>query len=381
MSEKIFSVKDEKTHTDYKLTVSYNSFTIEFILQNSTYFREKYESGNLSLQAFHQKNKIFKQFDSTLKIADVIRTKMEKKQYSLQSAVLTLKFRNEYDDIENISFELKPPKGSTSSQSESQKGDTYKKRVEDLNQKAKMEKLSGNTATSSSYKQPVQAPPQPQKPKVVAPPPQNPKPKPVPPPVQKVQNPPPSKPADDPFFYKPGKPEMQIVGSYVPPSMNKNGTIFERIEQCKKLKSDMKKTCEDIYNRLLDVKKRIDNFVDKAFANNPTPEDRKKALSLITEVFNLRQGFKDMDDYAEIFKNEVKEKKINFNATQKEQFEDDMLILGKAFPYALTPFHQKIDHLFIQVQHNFFKEKNLRFYKEREIADILKLKEKLFNKM
>ena len=128
MSEKIFSIKDEKTNTDYKLTVSYNSFTIEFILQNATYFKEKYESGNLTLPIFHKKNKIFKQFDNILKIADVIRTKMEKKQYSLQSAVLTLKFRNEYDDIENISFELKPPKGSTSSQSESQKGDTYKKK-------------------------------------------------------------------------------------------------------------------------------------------------------------------------------------------------------------------------------------------------------------
>ena len=104
-------------------------------------------------------------------------------------------------------------------------------------------------------------------------------------------------------------------------------------------------------------------------------------MNLITEVLLLRQGFKDIDDYAEIFKNEVKEKKINFSAAEKEQFEDDMLILGKAFPYALTPFHQKIDHLFIQVQHNFFKEKNLRFYKEREIADILKLKEKLFNKL
>ena len=328
MSEKIFSIKDEKTNTDYKLTVSYNSFTIEFILQNATYFNEKYESGNLTLPIFHKKNKIFKQFDNILKIADVIRSKIEKKQYSLQSGVLTLKFHNEYDDIENIPFELKP--------------------------------VTGTTTTNA---------PEPQKSK------------PVSPPVQKSQNPPPSNPANDPFFYKPSKPEMQIVGSYVAPSMNKNGTIFERIENCKKLKSDMKKTCEDIYNRLLDVKKRIDNFVDKAFANNPTAEDKKKALSLITEVFNLRQGFKDMDDYAEIFKNEVKEKKINFNATQKEQFEDDMLLLGKAFPYSLTPFHQKIDHLFIQVQHNFFKEKNLRFYKDREIADILKLKEKLFNKM
>jgi hypothetical protein len=47
----------------------------------------------------------------------------------------------------------------------------------------------------------------------------------------------------------------------------------------------------------------------------------------------------------------------------------------------LTPLHQKIDHLFVQVQHNFFKEKNSWFYKERELADILKMKDKLFNKL
>ena len=140
-------------------------------------------------------------------------------------------------------------------------------------------------------------------------------------------------------------------------------------------------TLDDIFNRLNDVKKRIDNFVDKAFANNPTENDKKKALSLITEVLLLRQGFKDLDDYAEIFKNEVKQKHITFNSTDQERFDDDMIILGKAFPYALTPFHQKIDHLFVQVQHNFFKEKNLRFYKERELTNVLKLKDKLFNKL
>ena len=384
MSEKIFSLKDEKTLTDYRLTVSYNSFTLEFILQNASYIKERYESGNLSLPAFHQKNKIFKQFDNILKIAEVIRNKMEKKQYSLQSGVLTLKFHDEYNNLVNIPFELKPVDFSKSNKSETQKGDIYKKRVSDLNIKVNESKLSSGTSSSSSYKPPVHVT-QPPKPKVVALPPQNPpKPKPTPPPVQKPQNPPsskPSNPEDDKFFYKPSsKPQIQIVGSYVPPSMNKSGTIWKRIEQCKKLKTNMQKTLEDIYNRLLDVKKRIDNYVDKAFANNPTPEVRKKALDLITEVLILRQGFKDIDDYAEIFQNEVKENNLKFNATEKEKFDDDMLILGKAFPYALTPFHQKIDHLFIQVQHNFFKEKNLRFYKEREIADILKYKEKLFGK-
>jgi hypothetical protein len=369
MSEKIFTIKDNY-NKEYKLTMAYNSFTIEFILQHPTYIKEKYESGNLTLVAFQKKNKVFKQFESTLKIADVIRSKIEKKQYSLQNQVLTLKFHNEYDDVENVPFELKPTKGM-GNQSETQKDDLYKKRVDDLSKKAiESNKSSGS---SSSYK-PSPPPPKPA--------PQPPKPKPAPQPVQKPPQAP-SKPSnDDNYFYKPSStPQIQIVGSYTPPSMNTNGTLFQRIEQCIKLKKDMKKTLDDIYNRLNDVKKRIDNFVDKAFANNPTESDRKKALSLITEVLLLRQGFKDLDDYAEIFKNEVKEKHITFNATDQEKFDDDMLILGKAFPYALTPFHQKIDHLFVQVQHNFFKEKNLRFYKEKELAPVLKLKEKLFNKL
>ena len=350
MSEKLFTIKDNNNN-DYKLTVAYNSFTIEFIVQHPTYIKEKYESGNITLAAFQKKNKVFKQFDSTLKIADVIRSKIEKKQYSLQSGVLTLKFHNEYDNIENVSFELKPVK---SNQSETQKDDLYKKRVDDLSKKAiESNKNSGN---SSSYK------PIPQ-PKVVSQPQIKPKPKPAPQPVQKppqapkpVQKPPQIQNKnnnDDNYFYKPSKPEIEITGSYIPPSMNTNGNIFQR----------------------------IDNFVDKAFANNPTENDKKKALSLITEVLLLRQGFKDLDDYAEIFKNEVKQKHITFNSTDQERFDDDMIILGKAFPYALTPFHQKIDHLFVQVQHNFFKEKNLRFYKERELTNVLKLKDKLFNKL
>ena len=372
MSEKIFTIKDNNNN-DYKLTIAYNSFTIEFIVQHPTYIREKYESGNLTLVAFQKKNKVFKQFDSTLKIADVIRSKIEKKQYSLQQGVLTLKFHNEYDNIENVSFELKPAKGTN--QSDSQKDDTYKKRVNDLSKKAvESNKPSGNSY-SSSYK------PSPPQPKTVPPPPSKPKPAPQPPQKPPQAPAPPKSSNDDNYFYKPSAPEIEIVGSYIPPSMNTKGTLFDRIGKCLKLKKDMKKTLEDIYSRLNDVKKRIDNFVDKAFANNPTEKDKKKALSLITEVLLLRQGFKDLDDYAAIFKNEVKQKNITFNATDQEKFDDDMLLLGKAFPYALTPFHQKIDHLFVQVQHNFFKEKNLRFYKEKELTNILKLKDKLFNKL
>lgn len=361
MSEKIFTVTDQRNHNSYRLTISYNSFTIEFILQNATYVKERYESGNMALPAFHQKNKIFKQFDSVLKIADVLRSKIEKNQYSLETPNLILKFRDAYDNLENIKFELKPSTGGQSGKVESTKS-----RIDNLD---KIAKQSAKAPASSSYK-PVQS----YKPQ-----------KPTPPPVSyqppKSTPPPPPKPAPAPTSNPPSAPSIPIVGSYVPPSMDKKGTIWQRIDKCKALKKDMKKTCENIYNRLVDVKKRIDNFVDKAFANNPSPQDRQKALNLITEVFLLRQGFKDIDNYPEIFQNEVKQNHITFNAADKERFDDDMLLLGKAFPYALTPLHQKIDHLFVQVQHNFFKEKNLRFYKERELADILKMKDKLFNKL
>ena len=43
MSEKLFTIKDNNNN-DYKLTVAYNSFTIEFIVQHPTYIKEKYES-------------------------------------------------------------------------------------------------------------------------------------------------------------------------------------------------------------------------------------------------------------------------------------------------------------------------------------------------
>ena len=159
--------------------------------------------------------------------------------------------------------------------------------------------------------------------------------------------------------------------------MDKNGTIWERIDHCLKLKKDMKKTLDELNNRLNISKKKIDNFVDKAFANNPTIEDKKKALALITEVLLLRQGFRDIDFYKEIFEKEVKEKGIKFNAEEKEKFDDNMILLGKSFPYSLTPYHQQIDHLFIQVVHNFFKEKNLRFYKPNELTEVNQLKSKV----
>ena len=54
-TNKIFTIKDN-LNKDYKLTVAYNSITIELIVQHPTYIKEKYESGNLTLAAFQKKN-------------------------------------------------------------------------------------------------------------------------------------------------------------------------------------------------------------------------------------------------------------------------------------------------------------------------------------
>jgi cell division protein FtsB len=327
MTEKTFTVPEEGTNRQFKLVMNANSSNIDFKLESQDNPGEKYELKNLTLEALQKKNKAYKQFDNTLKIADVISNKIEKNSFVLRTgAVLSLKQTNEYDEEEFIPFEIRKV-GACTGSGDSQ-AELNKLRAENAELKAQLEKLKGG-----------------------------------------------AKPAPSSTAKSDG--QVSITGTYVPPSMDKKGTIWERIDHCLKLKKDMKKTLDEIFARLNESKKKIDGFVDKAFANNPSPEDKTKALSLITEVLLLRQGFRDVDDYPGIFKNEVKEKGIKFNAEEQEKFDDNMALLGKRFPYTLTPYHQQIDHVFIQVVHNFFKEKNLRFYKPHEIAEVNQLKSKV----
>ena len=335
MSEKTFTVSEEGTNKQFNLVMSFNSSAIDFNLQNKDDPNEKYELKNLTLETFQKKNKIYKQFDSTEKIADIISNKLEKNNFVLNlGCVLSLKYTNEYDEEEYIPFIIKNVGSSSSSSSNGSEAEINRLKKENAELKAQIAKLSSGGSSSSQKKT-----------------------------LQLVSG--------------KGEPQVEVVGSYTPPSLDKEGTIWERIDRCLKLKKDMKKTLDELLKRLNESKKRIDDFVDKAFANNPTLEDKKKALSLITEVLLLRQGFRDIDNYQEIFTKEVKEKGIKFNAEEKEKFEDSMALLGKSFPYALTPYHQQIDHLFIQVVHNFFKEKNLRFYKPYELEEVKQLKNKV----
>ena len=379
MSEKYFTISEEGTNKQFKLIMSYNSSIIDIELESKDYPKDKYELKNLSLAYFH-KIKYYQQFDTIKKIADDISTFLDKKNFFLRiGALLDIRFANPSDEISYAPFVLKNvgnrKSGDTSSGSSSEvqlREEIARLRKENLDLRAQLEKVSSKSSTinkpttNAKITPKTTPPPQPKAPTISKNPP-------------KTNPPPPQKTTPKPTVQgtKSSNSSIQIVGTYVPPSMNKKGSIFDRIEQTIKLKKDMKETLDEIFNRLNDVKTRIDGFVNKAFANNPSPEDKKKALNLITEVLLLRQGFKDIDNYQEIFQKEVKEKGIKFSATDKEKFDDSMLILGKSFPYSLTPYHQKINHLLIQTIHDFFIEKNLRFYKPKELEEVQKMKDKL----
>jgi hypothetical protein len=178
---------------------------------------EKYELRNITLENFHKKNKIYKQFDSIEKIADIIKNKIEKNNFILRiGCILNLKYTNEYDEEEYIPFEIKKIDSFSNSSSSSQeaelkrlKSENDRLRRENSELKAQMEKLASG---------------------------------------QKAISPTPQKKANT---------DISIEGDYVPPSMDKNGTIWERIDHCLKLKKDMKKTLDELNKRLNESKKKL----------------------------------------------------------------------------------------------------------------------------
>jgi hypothetical protein len=225
MTEKHYTVTDLKSHNNYNFTLAYNSFTVELSFK-SINSNEKYQSAPFGLSAFRQKNKIFKQFENTIKIAEVIGSKIEKKQYSLEIPYFILKFRDEFDNPEDIRFDLSRTRemvrnsftapsinfSQTKTQPEPQKRQSYKAPTQP-------------PKSATSYQQPKSST---------------------------------SKPPNTNVVPSSGQtPTLPIIGGYVPPSMDKKGTIFQRIERCKKLKTEMKKNLENIYNRLVSVKKKI----------------------------------------------------------------------------------------------------------------------------
>ena len=366
MSKKTFTVAEEGTNRKFNLVMSCNSSSIDFNLESKDDPNEKYELKNLTLPALQKKNKIYKQFNSTQKIADIIKNKLEKNNFVLRTGcVLSLKHTNEYDEEELIPFEIR--KIGSGSSSKNQNDELNRLRKENQELRAQLEKLGAGAGKAKPQPFAMQtAPPAVKRMSV-------PLAKSMAPPTSKPTPPPSAKPTPPPAAAKPPI-KFAYNGSYIPPSMDQKGNIWERIDRCLKLKKDMQKTLDDIYKRLNQLKTKLDNFVDKTFANNPSSGDKSKALGWITEVLVLKQGFKDVDNYPEIFKKEVQQKNITFNAKEQEKFDDSMILLGKSFPYSLTPYHQKIDNLFILVVYNFFQEKNLRFYKPDEINTILELK-------
>lgn len=57
-----------------------------------------------------------------------------------------------------------------------------------------------------------------------------------------------------------------------------------------------------------------------------------------------------------------------------------MAILSKGFPFQLTVAYQKLNDNFRKIINRFFLEKNMRFYKPKEIQDVVEYKERLMYK-
>ena len=64
MTEKIFTVAEERTNKEFKLIISFNESNINFNLESKDNPEEKYELKNLTLPDLQKKNKSYKQFDN-----------------------------------------------------------------------------------------------------------------------------------------------------------------------------------------------------------------------------------------------------------------------------------------------------------------------------
>ena len=156
MTEKIFTITEEGTNKEFKLVMSFNESNINFNLESKDNPEEKYELKNLSLPDLQKKNKSYKQFDNTLKVADVIANKIEKKNFVLKTGcVLSLKQTNEYDEEEFIPFEIQKvgsssPSGASSDGLEAEikrlKSENERYRRENLELKTQIEKLSSGSS-------------------------------------------------------------------------------------------------------------------------------------------------------------------------------------------------------------------------------------------
>ena len=157
----------------------------------------------------------------------------------------------------------------------------------------------------------------------------------------------------------------------------KTGDFWSRFNICLEKKKNLKKTLDELLKKYDDLMVIFNKDLDKIFAGNPTQEQKERMKELIIQMMEVYHEFREVEHYDDIIKIAVEELKMTFEGDDKEKFDDGMIILKKAFPFQQTVQYQKMNDNFRKIINRFFLEKNMRFYKPKEIEDAKLYKERL----
>ena len=160
----------------------------------------------------------------------------------------------------------------------------------------------------------------------------------------------------------------------------KKGDFFHRFDICVEKKKNLKKTLDDLTKRYNDIMAVFDKELDKTFAGSPTKEQKDRMKEYIIKMMEVYHESREVEHYDDIFLKEVEENKMTFSGAEKEKYEDGMAILKKGFPFQLTVSYSKMNDDFRKIINRCFLEKNMRFYKPKEIEDVTLYKERLMYK-
>ena len=156
--------------------------------------------------------------------------------------------------------------------------------------------------------------------------------------------------------------------------------FWTRFNMCVEKKKNLKKTLDDITKRYNDIMAIFNKELDKTFAGNPTKEQKDRMMEYIIKMLELYHESREVEHYDDIFTKEVEKNKMTISGAQKEKYEEGMAILKKGFPFQLTVTYSKMNDEFRKIINRCFLEKNMRFYKPKEIEDVTLYKERLMYK-
>ena len=160
----------------------------------------------------------------------------------------------------------------------------------------------------------------------------------------------------------------------------KTGDFLTRFNICVEKKKNLKQTLDGINKRYNDLMAIFNKDLDKTFAGSPTQEQKDRMKELFIKMLELYHENREIEHYDDIFAKEYEQQKASLSGDQKEKVEDGMAILKKGFPFQLTITYSKMNDEFRKIINRCFLEKNMRFYKPKEIEDVTLYKERLMYK-